>query len=138
MSLQSSTRIDDTPLLERIKSISGWCIEQRRRRGKLTQEGLASQVGITVRWLREIEGGNPRTSIEDHLRCAAGLGLTTGYMLILMMFMERQMNFPREMLLDDLPELEERCIESIAEFSVRSLASRLRSPRRRTSGTDGI
>lgn len=132
MSLQSISQSDDGSLLDRIKVVSGWCIEQRRRRARITQDRLASETGIAVRWVREIEGGNPKTSIDDHLRCASGLGLTTGYMLILMMFMERKMNFPRELLLDDLPELEERCIESIAEFSVSSLASRLKSPLRRT------
>lgn len=126
MSLRASFSVDDAPLLERIKATSGWCIEQRRKRDRITQERLASAAGLTVRWLREIESGNPRTSIEDHLRCAARLGLTTGYLLILMIFMERQMNFPRELLLDDLTQLEERCIDSIADFVLGSLAGRLR------------
>lgn len=126
MSLEGSTRSDDATKFEQIKTISGWCIEQRRKRGRITQERLASDVGLTVRWLREIEAGNPSASIEDHLRCAAGLGLTAGYMLILLMFLERDMNFPRELLLDDLTALEDRCLESIAEFSLATLTSRLR------------
>ncbi len=121
------------PLVDRIKLISGWCIEQRRKRESLTQADLATRVGIGTRWLREIEGGNPKTTIDDHLRCAAGLGLTTGYVLILMMFLERDIDFPRELLLDDLPALEERCIESITAFSVSSLARRL-SPTARRAG----
>lgn len=120
---------DEASVLGRTKSISGWCIEHRRKRSQITQVKLAEEVGITVRWLREIESGNPKTSMEDHLRCASRLGLSTSYMLILMMFMERHLNFPQELLLDDLLELEERCIECIAEFSVASLARRLRPDR---------
>lgn len=126
MSLQGPVSPDDAPVLDQIKTVSGWCIEQRRKRERLTQERLAKSVGITVRWLREIEAGNPRASIEDHLRCAARLGLRTGYMLILLMFMERQMLFPRELLLDDLSQLEDQCVESIAEFSLARMAGRLR------------
>jgi DNA-binding XRE family transcriptional regulator len=116
---------DDGSLLERIKGVSGWCIEEQRKRAKITQDRLAKDVGVTVRWLREIEAGNPKASIEDHLRCAAALGLTTGYLLILIMFMERKMTFPRELLLDDLAQIEDRCVACIAEFSVASLARRL-------------
>ncbi|RQW39447.1 helix-turn-helix domain-containing protein [Novosphingobium sp. LASN5T] len=136
MSSQASSQSDEGPILHRIKVTSGWCIEEKRRRSRLSQEALADDVGITVRWLREIEGGNPRATIEDHLRCAASLGLATGYLLILILFVERQMNFPRELLLDDLSELEERCVSSIAEYSVKRLAKRLGLSGRRDIGPD--
>lgn len=109
-----------------IKVISGWCIEARRKRDGITQEQLASQVGIAVRWLREIEGGNPKSSIEDHLRCACGLGLSPGYLMIPMLFLRHRIRFPRELLLDHLDEMEQRCIESISAFSLDNLARSLR------------
>jgi hypothetical protein len=87
--------------------------------------------------LREIEAGNPKASIEDHLRCASALGLTAGYLLILVMFMEREMTFPRELLLDDLTQIEDRCVACIAEFSVASLARRLRFPTSTTTSLPG-
>ena len=128
---------DDESLLDKIKGVSGWCIEERRRRTKITQDRLAKDVGVTVRWLREIEAGNPKASIEDHLRCAAALGLSSGYLLILTMFMERKMAFPRELLLDDLTQIEDRCVACIAEFSVASLARRLHLPVSPTPGLPG-
>jgi transcriptional regulator with XRE-family HTH domain len=128
---------DEGSVLEKIKIASGWCIEERRKRAKITQDRLAKDVGVTVRWLREIEAGNPKASIEDHLRCASALGLTAGYLLILVMFMEREMTFPRELLLDDLTQIEDRCVACIAEFSVASLARRLRFPTSTTTSLPG-
>jgi transcriptional regulator with XRE-family HTH domain len=128
---------DDGSLLEKIKVISGWCIEERRKRAKITQDRLAKDVGVTVRWLREIEAGNPKASIEDHLRCAGALGLAKGYLLILIMFMERKMIFPRELLLDDLAQIEDQCVACIADFSVARLAHRLRPPTRSQANVPG-
>lgn len=109
-----------------VKAISGWCIEARRKRDGITQEKLASTVGIAVRWLREIEGGNPKSSIEDHLRCAWGLGLSPGYLTIPMLFLGHRIRFPRELLLDHVEEMEQRCIDSLATFSLDNLARRLK------------
>lgn len=128
MSPQGIVQPDDEPVLDKIKALSGWCIEEQRKRQKMTQDHLAKATGITDRWLREIEAGNPATSIDDHLRCAAAVGLATSYLLVLVIFMERKMIFPRELLLDDLPQIEERCVACIAEFSVASLARRLCAP----------
>lgn len=108
-----------------IKAISGWCIEARRKRDGVTQEQLASQVGIAVRWLREIEGGNPKSSIDGHLRCAQGLGLSPGYLMIAMLFLRHRIRFPRELLLDHVDEMERRCIESVAAFSLDNLSRNL-------------
>jgi|SRR5579859_1945983 len=127
MSLQSIGSFSGgESIMAEIKAISGWCIEARRKRDGITQEKLASAVGIAVRWLREIEGGNPKSSIEDHLRCACGLGLSPGYLMIPMLFLGRQIRFPRELLLDHLDEMEQRCIDSVANFSLDDLARRLR------------
>lgn len=65
MSLQSTSSIGDATVLAQIKVISGKCIEERRRKERKTQEQLASDVGIGVRWLREIESAirNPQSRI---------------------------------------------------------------------------
>ena len=52
----------------------------------MTQGRLATEVGIAVRWLREIEGGNPKSSIaagvaalrEGDVLLIAGKGHETG------------------------------------------------------------
>lgn len=128
MSLQSTSSIGDATVLAQIKVISGRCIEERRRKERKTQEQLASDVGIGVRWLREIESGNPKSSIEDHLRCASGVGLPASYFLIPLMFMDHNMAFPRQLLLDDMTALEQHCIRCIGDYYVDSIASRLRPP----------
>ena len=66
---------DESSLAE-IKQMSGRRIEDERRRQGLTQPHLARRAGLSVSWIREIESGNPRTKIDDHLRCAAALGLS--------------------------------------------------------------
>lgn len=136
MSLQSTSSIGDATVLAQIKVISGKCIEERRRKERKTQEQLASDVGIGVRWLREIESGNPKSSIEDHLRCASGVGLPASYFLIPLMFMDHKMAFPRQLLLDDMAVLEEHCIRCIGDYYVDSIASRLRPAAPRPSTDD--
>lgn len=131
MSHESAAGIDDGVRLEQIKHLSGRCIEERRRRGRITQEKLASDVGISVRWLRDIESGNPKPTIDDHLRCATGVGLTAGYMFIPLMFMEHEMDFPRDLLIGNLAELEASCIDAIRNvlFARLSGGFRLRAGR---------
>lgn len=117
MSPQSVSCSYGVAVMAEIKTISGWCIEALRKRHGITQRDLASRVGIAERWLREIEGGNPKSSFDDHIRCACAVGLTPSYLLIPLIFMARRMSFPRELLLDNLPEMETRCIATLASFS---------------------
>ena len=84
----------------------------------MTQDKLAAKAGIGVRWLREIESGNPKSRIDDHLKCAHALGLSGAHLLIPMMFLEHRMPFPRQIFDDDMYELEARCIEFIASFNL--------------------
>lgn len=126
MSLQSTVFQLDTPILALIKEISGKRIEERRKRDRITQEQLARDVGMGVRWLREIESGNPKSKLDDHFRCAHRLGLSTGHILIPLLFLEHRMSFPRQLLGDDLSELERRCIDMIAEHNLSTLARQLR------------
>ena len=130
MSPQGLSSIGDAAVLAQIKLISGKCIEERRRQVRKTQEQLAADVGIGVRWLREIEAGNPKSSIDDHLRCASGVGLTTSYLLLPLLFMDHEMAFPRQLLLDDMAALEQHCIRCIGDFYVDTIANRLRPPGR--------
>src|SRR3546814_12305821 len=67
---------DLSPILY-VKVQSGRQIEEARKKRRLTQRDLARELGMGVRWLREIEGGNPRSRLDDHLVCAYRLGLST-------------------------------------------------------------
>ena len=126
MPLQSKHFPNDEAMLVLVKEMSGKRIETRRKQERITQEKFASDVGIGVRWLREIEAGNPKSRIDDHFRCAHRLGLSTGHILIPLLFMEYDMIFPRHLLLDDLSDLERRCIDVIAEHKLDSLARQMR------------
>jgi transcriptional regulator with XRE-family HTH domain len=106
---------NEEDILNEIKSISGKCIEGRRRMERITQAQLAAEAGIGVRWLREIESGSPKPSIEDHLRCAGRLGLPAGYFFLPMMFLQNRRSFPADLLHGDMNRLQEHCIEFIIE-----------------------
>lgn len=118
MSSQSSASLERASILAEVKLISGRRIEERRRLRRMTQDKLAAKAGIGVRWLREIESGNPKSRIDDHLKCAHALGLSAAHLLIPMMFLEHRMPFPRQIFDEDMHELEARCIEFIASFNL--------------------
>jgi transcriptional regulator with XRE-family HTH domain len=125
MSSQSAVDEDErATILAEVKRISGRRIEERRRFQRKTQEQLATEVGMGVRWLREIEAGNPKSRIDDHFRLAHGLGLSAAHLLIPMLFLEHHLHFPRGLLHDDMHELELLCIELIASFNVRPFLRR--------------
>lgn len=115
MAHQSTRRTNQEDILDEIKLISGKCIEGRRRMERITQAQLAAEAGIGVRWLREIESGSPKPSIEDHLRCASRLGLPAGYFFLPMMFLQHRRSFPADLLHGDMNRLQEHCIEFIIE-----------------------
>ncbi|MDO6415431.1 helix-turn-helix domain-containing protein [Sphingomonas sp. BIUV-7] len=112
--------------IEQLKSVSGRMIEERRKRARMTQSQLAGRVGIGVRWLREIESGNPKSAIENHLRCAFALGLNASHLFIPLMFMENGMKFPLHLLLDDPSDLNRRCVEFIGNYYVEAVTRQLR------------
>lgn len=125
--MSSQSVVDDeqrATILAEVKRISGRRIEERRRFQRKTQEQLASEVGIGVRWLREIEAGNPKSRIDDHFRLAHGLGLSAAHLLIPMLFLEHHLHFPRGLMHDDMSELELLCIELIASFNLRPFLQR--------------
>jgi transcriptional regulator with XRE-family HTH domain len=116
MSPQSPRPIDDTAVISLIKEISGKRIEGRRRRDHISQTQLALAVGRSERWLREIEAGIPTSRLEDHVRCAHSLRMSTAHILIPLLCVEHNMPIPRELLeLDDLWEVEQACLAIIAQ-----------------------
>jgi len=118
MSSQSVASSERASILAEVKLISGHRIEGRRRLLRMTQDRLAAKSGIGVRWLREIESGNPKSRIDDHLKCAHALGMSSAHLLIPMLFLEHQLHFPRQIFDEDMRELEARCIEFIASFNL--------------------
>ncbi|HUD90042.1 transcriptional regulator [Sphingobium sp.] len=125
MPLRAIHSARDPAVLETIKLMSGRRIEMTRRAEKITQESFAAQVGIGARWLREIEAGNPKSRLDDHFRCAHALGLSTGHLVIPLLFMEHQRVFPRGLLEGDLSKIETVCIDAIARHNLDMLSFQL-------------
>jgi len=125
MSLDCATSDADAPLLSYVKEQSGRRIEQRRKQIGMTQRRLARDLGMGERWLREIESGNPKSRLDDHLRCNYQLGISTGHILIPLLFYGQNMSYPRQLVGGDLRELERRCIEVISEENIRRLTQQL-------------
>lgn len=120
MTFESRTPENKATILPEVKFYSGRRLEGRRRLLRITQEQFASQVGIGARWIREIEAGNPNARIDDHIRCAEELGLSTTYLLILMLALEhRDAGIPLHSY-DHLVDLERICLQSIADYLQRS------------------
>ena len=124
MSQADATSVAECPLLY-VKVQSGRQIEEARKRRRLTQRDLARELGMGVRWLREIEAGNPRSRLDDHLVCAYRLGLSTGHILIPLLFAGQKMSFPRQLAMGDLSDLERMCIEMIAQRNLDHLTRAL-------------
>lgn len=115
MSIQSDRSIDDAQIIPLIKEISGRRIEQRRRRDRISQSQLALAVGRSERWVREIESGIPSSALEDHVRCAHWLGMSTAHIFIPFLFVEHKMAIPLELLMiDDLWDVTQACIAVIS------------------------
>lgn len=134
MSLKEAASVADAPLLSYVKEQSGRRIEKARKREGITQSQLAQNLGMGVRWLREIESGNPRSRLDDHLRCTFQLGLSAGHIVIPLLYLGQDASFPEALVGGDLSEVERRCIEVIAEENIRRrtyhLTPRWRQPPR--------
>lgn len=126
MTLRKAPFVPDVPLLDYVKVLSGRRIEEARRRERITQEQFARAVGVGVRWLREIEGGNPSSRLDDHLQCAHYLKLSTGHILLPLLFLGNEMTFPYQLAHGDLRDIERRCIDLIAEQNITQLTNQLR------------
>lgn len=130
MSLITREHDADGPLCF-VKEKSGRRIEEARKREGITQRELADALGMGVRWLREVESGNPKVRLDDHLRCAYQLGISTGHILIPLMFASQKMDFPRQLAGGDLREFERMCVEIIAKHQLEQLTAAL-TPKWRT------
>jgi transcriptional regulator with XRE-family HTH domain len=126
MPFRSKKTGHDVSLMGELKTFSGKTIEQRRRRARMTQEQLAERTGIGVRWIREIESGNPRSSFEHHISCASALGLPMSYLMMPVMFLENDMVFPVEFLAQHYAGLEEHCLKTVSDYCVEVLANQFR------------
>jgi transcriptional regulator with XRE-family HTH domain len=137
MTRNVATSAPDAPLLNLVKELSGRRIEGARKREGLTQRELARTLGMGVRWLREIESGNPKARLDDHLKCSYHLGFSTGHILIPLLYQGQRMDFPPQLAVGDLQELERLCIEVISERKLDHLARMLTPQWRRSPVTIG-
>ena len=122
MLMQSKTPAAEP--IDAIKLVLGRAVEERRKRLRMTQSRLASKVGISVRWLREIESGNPKSILENHLRCWFALDMPASHIFVSVLFLESNMRVPLELLLDDPVSLRLKCRQLIGDYCVGSLAQR--------------
>lgn len=106
-------------IIASLKELSGQNIERFRRRAHITQAAFAPEVGLSVRWLREVESGNPSLSLDDHFVCAQILGIPFGHLLFPLLYLSRGMIFPLQLTLFDTTELEIRIVELIADRNAR-------------------
>jgi transcriptional regulator with XRE-family HTH domain len=136
MSLECTPADADRPL-SMVKQQSGRQIEVARKKEGITQRQLARELGMGVRWLREIEGGNPKSRLDDHLMCAYRLGLSTGHILIPLLFAGQRMAYPDQLAIGDLRELERLCVEVVAERNLTQLTRAL-TPRWRTNASASV
>lgn len=120
MSLECAASVAESPL-SYVKLQSGRQIEKARKKLGLTQRQLARELCMGERWMREIESGNPKSTLDDHLLCAYRLGLSTGHILIPLLFAGQRMNYPMQLAVGDLSDLERLCIEVISERKLTQL-----------------
>ncbi|SEJ92154.1 Helix-turn-helix [Sphingobium sp. AP50] len=125
MSPDRGTALTTSPLLTFVKELSGRRIEQARKRHGITQIAFAREIGISRRWLQEIESGNPSSRLDHHVTCAEYLKLSTGHIFLPLLFCAHQMEFPRELTYGDFHELERECIDLIVRKNITRLQAKL-------------
>lgn len=108
-------------LFASLKEISGRAIERQRRRLEISQPQFAPKVGLSERWLREVEGGNPALALDDHVLCAQQLELPLGQLLFPLLYLSRGFTYPMALAHFDTTDLEVRCCELIGERNSRIL-----------------
>ena len=92
---------EGSSVISLIKESSGRRIEARRRRDGISQRKLATAIGCSPRWLREIESGFGGSTLDDHIRCAQALGMSTAHIYVPLILAEHNMPLPRELLMQD-------------------------------------
>jgi len=121
---RTEPQASDDEALSLIKGLSGRLIERRRRRERVSQRDLARNVGRSERWLREIEGGIPTAALDDHIRCAHALGMTTTHLFLPLLAIEHDLAVPREVLLLDDPWALERDMLDVVDSHHRAVLGR--------------
>lgn len=112
---------ENASVITLIKEQSGKRIETRRRRNGVSQRKLAAVVGLSSRWLREIEAGIGTSALEDHIRCAHALGMSSAHIFVPLLFAEHNLPIPLELLMiDDLWDIEHACLEVLLEQQMRA------------------
>lgn len=111
--------------LRLIKKVSGEMIRDERRRRHITQEQFARALGVSGRWIREIEAGNPAARLEDHLHGSMLLGLPTAHISLAILFVAAGMPVPRHILHSESARLERECVDLIATGSIKALTTEL-------------
>ncbi len=114
MSLPNAMENSGDRMLDELKEISGRRIEDERRRRRMTQRQFAPKAGISVRWLREIESGNPVVKFDDHLRCACALNMAPTYIFLPLLYQSYGRSLPVNFAAIDLVDFERRCLTMIA------------------------
>lgn len=114
MPLTRTSENSHDALVRHLKVISGRRIEGERRRRLLTQRQFARQAGISVRWLREIEGGNPIVKLDDHLRCGATLRLPPSYIFLPLLYQSYGRTCSIDIANADLTDLEQQTLALVA------------------------
>lgn len=109
-----------------VKRISGDRIKEERRRRNIKQPEFADAVGVSLRWLREIESGNPAARLDDHLVATIRLGMPASNILFPVLFMAQRMPVPRLLLHADLEEVERACIDLVAQAAIKSVTEELK------------
>lgn len=133
---QSSDLIADHSLLNFLKEISGRRVEDARRKSKMRQPQFAAMVGMSDRWLRELEAGNPASTLDDHVLCSFYLSLPLGHLLFPLLFAAHGMTYPNQLAYADVVDLERCCIDLVAERQSRMLVGQL-TPRWRSNTSAG-
>lgn len=111
----------DLSALKDIKRWAGDRARQERKTRSITQIQLADNMGVSLRWLREIEAGAAMTRIEDHISAALRLGLSTGHIALPILYMGQQARFPRQLIHGDLAGIERTCMEAISDMAISAL-----------------
>lgn len=124
--------------LAAMKQMAGRRIEDERRRIGLSQRRLAMLAGFSVSWVREIESGNPKVRIDDHLRCFEALGISQNYIIIPMMFKARGRDFPPQLLVGDIRHIEDKLMDFVVDENLAYIRELLDSgrPRGQQSGQE--
>lgn len=123
-----SSRSGASPLAA-MKQMAGRRIEDERRRVGLSQRRLGQRAGFSVSWVREIESGNPKVRIDDHLRCFDALNISQNYILIPMIFSAGGRHFPPQLLVGDIRHIEGKLMEFLVDENLAYIRELLASGR---------